>query len=86
MSEQGKRKYDSDGKAMVGEFMCMYVCKLNDVCVVCVCVSEFMCVCLCMCVICCVHVVRACGHKGVCGCRCSCMRVRECMVVVLEVA
>ena len=48
MSEQGKRKYDSDGKAMVGEFMCMYVCKLNDVCVVCVC--EFMCVCVYVCV------------------------------------
>ena len=35
MSEQGKRKYDSDGKAMVGEFMCMYVCKWC-MCVVCV--------------------------------------------------
>jgi hypothetical protein len=45
MSEQRKRKYDSDGKAMVGEFMCMYVCKWY-MCVVCVCLSEFMCVCV----------------------------------------
>ena len=37
MSEQRKRKYDSDGKAMVGEFMCMYV---NDIRVWCVCVFE----------------------------------------------
>ena len=72
-------------RSWVSLCVCMYA---NDICVWCVCVSEFMCVCvcLCMCVICCVHVVRAWGHKGVCGCRCSCMRVRECMVVVLEVA
>ena len=27
VSEQGKRKYDSDENSMVGEFMCMFVCK-----------------------------------------------------------
>ena len=32
-SEQGKRKYDSDGKAMVGEFFLMQMMYVCGVCV-----------------------------------------------------
>ena len=74
VSEQGKRKYEM--RWWVSLCVCLYA---NDVCVWCVWEWVYVCVCLCMCVICCVRVVRACGHKGVCGCRCSCMRVHECM-------
>ena len=29
--QQGKRKYESDGGVMVGEFVCMYVCECTGV-------------------------------------------------------
>ena len=39
---------DIDGKAMVGEFMCMYVCKWC----VCVCMCEWVSLCVCVCDVC----------------------------------